>query len=131
METIKICRYCWSDENQPDLIKPCECSSYVHRECLKRWYSIRHMELCEICHTELKVAYSYKVVCKNTQTFNVTVGVFLLFLIYGLLLTIMTLNYNLLYNTSIIVWIIIFNIFTLILVIILCMDIWRIEKTIR
>lgn len=55
-DTTKICRICFDDSKQNDLISPCLCtggSAYVHRECLDNWRSLnehgRGFQYCDVC----------------------------------------------------------------------------------
>ncbi|KDO24574.1 hypothetical protein SPRG_10105 [Saprolegnia parasitica CBS 223.65] len=32
-----VCYMCWSSTSPSELIAPCACTSYVHRDCLERW----------------------------------------------------------------------------------------------
>ena len=60
-----ICKYCLLYDNPEDLIKPCECSNPVHKECLKRWYVLKKSESCEICHERFEVQYKYVIFIKS------------------------------------------------------------------
>lgn len=40
MSELHICRFCFGDENQEDLISPCGCTGtmeFVHKDCLSNW----------------------------------------------------------------------------------------------
>jgi len=55
----KICRYCRLEvaEDDPNIIRPCPCKSYLHVECLDNWYNTypNSEYACEICR------YAYKI----------------------------------------------------------------------
>jgi len=66
------CRYCLSDEDEADLVAPCQCkgsAKYVHKRCLKEWFAAKNNSMvipgyftqfnqaCEICHTSYKLKY--------------------------------------------------------------------------
>lgn len=59
---IKICRICLDEDDQKDLISPCNCSGstkYVHRDCLENWRATNinedNYKRCEICHFEYEM----------------------------------------------------------------------------
>lgn len=50
-----ICRICFDDNNQHDIISPCDCdgtSKWVHRTCLDTWRNIKQIDVCDVCHME-------------------------------------------------------------------------------
>lgn len=70
-----ICRYCLDNNNQKNLINPCNCngtSKYVHKECLLEWlikqangdieegYFIDNIHSCEICKYQYKFIETIK-----------------------------------------------------------------------
>jgi hypothetical protein len=76
MDSISIeCRYCFSDEDQNDLIKPCKCEGsmrFVHIKCLKDWISnkgsteviedgnVYYHLTCEVCKHKIKYFKEYE-----------------------------------------------------------------------
>ncbi|CAF2612039.1 unnamed protein product [Rotaria sp. Silwood2] len=55
----KLCRICFDNDDQKDLISPCLCrggSAYVHRKCLDNWRSLnkhgRAFKFCDVCQFE-------------------------------------------------------------------------------
>ena len=55
-QDIKICRICLDEDDQKDLISPCNCAGstkYVHRDCLENWRATNinedNYKRCEIC----------------------------------------------------------------------------------
>lgn len=59
---IKVCRICLDEEDQKDLISPCNCSGstkYIHRDCLENWRATNinedNYKRCEICHFEYEI----------------------------------------------------------------------------
>lgn len=58
------CRYCLDDNNDEfELIMPCNCTTPVHKECLIRWVSQRLNNVnvsylnCEICNSTYNLEY--------------------------------------------------------------------------
>ena len=57
--STKVCRICFDDDHQGDLISPCLCtggSAHVHRNCLDNWRSVnkdeRAFKFCDVCRFE-------------------------------------------------------------------------------
>lgn len=72
-QQLACCRYCFSEENEPDLVSPCKCkgtTKYVHKKCLKEWFVHKNNKIvmpgafhqfdhsCEICHTAYKLSFN-------------------------------------------------------------------------
>lgn len=60
--TLKECRICFGDEDQPQLIAPCLCKGsqrWVHRACLDNWRATqphgRAFNQCTTCHANYKI----------------------------------------------------------------------------
>ena len=77
-----ICRYCLSDENSEDFITPCDCSTPVHKECLKKWYIVRQNKSCEICHEMFDVQYKYIIVTKSYISSDAKFSICISFLMF-------------------------------------------------
>jgi hypothetical protein len=56
-----VCKICLEPNNQSDLIRPCNCTTPVHRVCLNAWHQAdtNRKTVCEICQFE----YQYKTRC--------------------------------------------------------------------
>ena len=59
---IKVCRVCLDEEDQKDLISPCNCAGttkYIHRDCLENWRATNinedNYKRCEICHFKYEI----------------------------------------------------------------------------
>lgn len=55
------CRICLEEENENDFIKPCGCSSQVHRECIKNWILSENNNSpadCEVCLNKYSVEFA-------------------------------------------------------------------------
>ncbi len=61
---MKVCRFCYLDENQKDLIVPCKCRGtikYVHQSCLERWINISDRNSkCQICNNQYFYGFKNK-----------------------------------------------------------------------
>ena len=82
----EVCRYCYSNEDQEDLINPCGCSSLVHKKCLRKWHYERGMERCEICQEKLNVKYKYKFTKVGNISHDTIAAFSILFCIFFILL---------------------------------------------
>ncbi|KAJ8985299.1 hypothetical protein NQ317_007086 [Molorchus minor] len=48
-----VCRICYDNEKQEELINPCHCKgtvAFVHRSCLETWLGESNTTTCELCH---------------------------------------------------------------------------------
>lgn len=45
-----MCKYCLSECSHG--IYPCNCTTPVHKECLRKWLIHKDINECEICHAE-------------------------------------------------------------------------------
>lgn len=56
---MESCRYCL--ESEGTLIKPCNCTQKVHKECLDTWRKLnigtKTFYVCEICHSIFKIRF--------------------------------------------------------------------------
>ncbi|KAM3719384.1 E3 ubiquitin-protein ligase [Dirofilaria immitis] len=52
------CRICLEEDNESDLISPCECRGslqFVHTQCLQHWFDVMHERRCQICKTQYEL----------------------------------------------------------------------------
>ena len=60
MNSEQVCRICLSDDDNNDIISPCDCKGtqkYVHRNCLDVWRTVKPKFLtsCSICRFEFYI----------------------------------------------------------------------------
>ena len=58
------CRHCNSETRTNDEMRPCQCKSILHRECLEsfikgRLANKKSLDVCEVCQTGLKLEDSF------------------------------------------------------------------------
>eukprot|EP01095_Lingulamoeba_sp_RSL-Kostka_P000298 TRINITY_DN1045_c2_g1_i1.p1 TRINITY_DN1045_c2_g1~~TRINITY_DN1045_c2_g1_i1.p1 ORF type:complete len:351 (+),score=39.08 TRINITY_DN1045_c2_g1_i1:65-1117(+) len=66
MNDERICRICFDDEVDDELLNPCNCKGsmkYIHRNCLDKWRIISakndSIYKCDVCHSKFQFKDSY------------------------------------------------------------------------
>lgn len=70
MDLCRVCRYEGGPTNP--LFHPCVCAGsikYIHQDCLIRWLSHRHSDLCEVCHHYYSFSNVYSTDMPNSLPF--------------------------------------------------------------
>jgi hypothetical protein len=87
MTDTKQCRICLSEDEQKDIIAPCDCKGsiqYVHKECLQKWVDVKHSLKCGLCKKKYDV--KLKVNYHNDGTKAVLAFIFFCILNVGVIL---------------------------------------------
>jgi hypothetical protein len=83
MIQLKECRICLSEENEKDIVSPCDCKGsvkYVHKECLQKWVDVKGSLKCDICKERYNLSRFQKVdIILNN--FMRSLGIFLLIIV--------------------------------------------------
>ena len=78
-DKIKICRYCW-EEDDCEYISPCLCKGgvkYIHTDCLNQWREthvgdIEKKNTCEIC----KYKYIFKKHNNDYTKYSININIY-------------------------------------------------------